>query len=168
MQLVSKEGRYALNRVLDSAGQRLLICTPFITSAEMTRVIETLQAKDHFSLMSVNLITDLRPDSVLGGSLQVQALLDLLEAGCEVKVTALARVHAKVYLADANVAWITSANLTTAALEYNLEYGVLIEEPSTAASILSDMNDYARLGAVASRLQIQNYAAVVEALREVV
>jgi hypothetical protein len=116
--------------------------------------------------MSVDLITDLRPDSVLAGSLHVQALIDLLDSGCKAKITALGRVHAKVYLADASVAWITFANLTTAALEHNLEYGILIEEPSTAADISRDMDDYAQLGSVATRLQIQNYATVVEALRE--
>lgn len=166
MQLVSREGRHALNRVLDAAGQQLLICSPFVTSAEMTRVIERLQTKADFSTMSVDLITDLRPDSVLAGSLHVQALIDLLDSGCEVKITALARVHAKVYLADASVAWVTSANLTTAALEHNLEYGIFIEEPSAAAHILHDMNDYAQLGSVATRPQLRNYAAVVEALRQ--
>lgn len=129
-------------------------------------MIERLQTKTNFSAMSVNLMTDLRPDSVLSGSLQVQALLDLLNSGCEVKVTALARVHAKVYLADASMAWITSANLTTAALNHNLEYGVLIDEPSTVVDVLHDMSDYARLGSVATRVQIQNYATVVEALRD--
>ncbi|MGI8911707.1 MAG: phospholipase D family protein [Rubrobacteraceae bacterium] len=166
MQLVSREGRHTLNKVLDAANQRLLICAPFITTTEMTRVIDRLQAKADFDEMSVDLITDLRPDSVLAGSLHVQALVDLLNSGCEVKITALARVHAKVYLADTSVAWVTSANLTTAALNHNLEYGVFIEEPSVAADVLRDMNDYARLGAIATRLQIQNYATVVDALRK--
>lgn len=154
-----------MNGVLDAANQRLLICAPFITSAEMTRVIERLKAKDNFRRMSVDLMTDLRPDAVLGGSLHIQALLDFLDAGFEARITALSRVHAKVYLADTNKAWITSANLTTAALEHNLEYGVFIEEPSVAEKVLRDMNDYSQLGSVATRRQIQNYATVVQALR---
>lgn len=166
MELVSREGRHSLNRVLDAASQHLLICTPFITSVEMTRVIEKLRAKANFDSMSVNVITDLRPDAILRGSLHVQALLDLLDAGCEVKITALARVHAKVYLADTKAAWITSANLTTAALEHNLEYGIFVDEPPVAANVLRDMNDYAQLGSVATRLQIKSYATVVEALRK--
>jgi hypothetical protein len=64
----------------------------------MSRVIEKLRANVDFNAMSVEVMTDLRPDSVLAGSLQVQALLDLLNAGCQVKITALARIHAKVYL----------------------------------------------------------------------
>lgn len=165
MQLISREGRHTLNKVLDAANQRLLICAPFITSMEMTRVIEKLKAKDGFSRMSVDLITDLRPNSILGGSLHIQALLDLLDAGCEAKVTTLPRVHAKVYLADASMAWITSANLTTSALEHNLEYGVFVEESSAAEKIMCDMNDYAQLGSVTTRAQVQSYATVVEALR---
>jgi phosphatidylserine/phosphatidylglycerophosphate/cardiolipin synthase-like enzyme len=100
MQLVSREGRQHLNRVVDSANQHLLICSPFITSVEMGRVIERLRPKADFNAMSVDVMTDLRPDSVLAGSLHVQALLDLLDAGCQVQITALAQVHAKVYLAD--------------------------------------------------------------------
>src|SRR5215210_8537571 len=166
MQLVSREGRQHLNKVIDSANQHLLICSPFITSVEMSRVIEKLRAKVNFSAMSVDVMTDLRPDSVLAGSLHVQALLDLLDAGCKVKITALARVHAKVYLADTKVAWVTSANLTTAALEHNLEYGVFIDDPSVAANILQDMREYAQLGTVATRLQIQDYLTAIEALRK--
>lgn len=143
MQLVSREGRQHSNRVIDSADQHLLICSPFITAVEMSRVIEKLRAKADFNAMSVDVMTDVRPESVLAGSLHVQGLLDLLDAGCQVKITALPRIHAKVYLADTSVAWITSANLTTAGLEHNLEYGVLINDPSVAANILRDMRPYA-------------------------
>lgn len=166
MQLISREGRDTLGKVLDAAEQRLLICSPFITSVEMTHVIEKLQKKSNFTSMSVDLITDLRPDSILGGSLHIQALLDLFNAGCKAKVTALARVHAKVYLADTNSAWVTSANLTTSGLEHNLEYGVFIDEPTEAMDVLRDMEDYAQLGSVTTQTQIQNYATVVETLRQ--
>jgi PLD-like domain len=166
MQLVSGDGQQHLNRVVDSTHQHLLICSPFITTVEMSRVIEKLRANVNFNAMSVEVMTDLRPDSVLAGSLHVQALLDLLDAGCQAKITALARIHAKVYLADTSVAWITSANLTTAGLEHNLEYGVLINDPSVAANILRDMREYAQLGTVATRLQVQNYLTATEALRK--
>jgi phospholipase D-like protein len=166
VQLVSREGRQHLNRVIDSANQHLLMCSPFITTVEMTRVIEKLQGKANFNAMAVDIVTDLRLDSVLTGSLHVQALLDLLDAGCQVKITALARVHAKVYLADTNVACITSANLTTAGLEHNLEYGVFVNDPSVAATILRDMREYAQLGTAAPRLQVENYLTATEALRK--
>lgn len=155
-----------MDRVLDAADQRLLICSPFITSVEMTRVIEKLREKSNFASMSVDLITDLRPDSILGGSLHIQALLDLFDAGCKAKVVALARVHAKVYLADTSSAWVTSANLTTSGLDHNLEYGVFVDEPAKAANILRDMEDYAQLGSITTQPQIQNYATVVETLRQ--
>lgn len=166
MQLISREGRDTLDRVLDAADQCLLICSPFITSVEMTRVIEKLREKSNFASMSVDLITDLRPDSILGGSLHIQALLDLFDAGCKAKVVALARVHAKVYLADTSSAWVTSANLTTSGLDHNLEYGVFVDEPAKAANILRDMEDYAQLGSITTQPQIQNYATVVETLRQ--
>jgi phosphatidylserine/phosphatidylglycerophosphate/cardiolipin synthase-like enzyme len=166
VQLVSREGRQHLNRIIDLADQHLLICSPFITTVEMSRVIEKLRAKADFNAMSVDVMTDMRPESVLAGSLHVQALLDLLDAGCQVKITTLARIHAKVYVADTNVAWITSANITTAGLEHNLEYGVLINDPSVAANILQEMREYGQLGTVATRFQVQNYVTAIEALRK--
>jgi phosphatidylserine/phosphatidylglycerophosphate/cardiolipin synthase-like enzyme len=99
-------------------------------------------------------------------SLHVQGLLDLLDAGCQVKIMARPRIQAKVYLAGTNVAWITSANLTIAGLEHNLEYRVLINDPSVAANILRNMREYAQPGTVATRLQVRNYVTVIEALRK--
>jgi phosphatidylserine/phosphatidylglycerophosphate/cardiolipin synthase-like enzyme len=46
-----------------------------------------------------------------------------------------AALHAKVVIADARVAFITSANLTGAALEHNLEVGVLVRGGSVPARL---------------------------------
>lgn len=165
IQCVSRNGREALERILQAAGQHLLICAPFIKSVEMSRIIQTLQKKTGFRDMSVRLITDLRPESILGGSLDIQAITDLFDAGCNVSVTALSRVHAKVYLADTRIVWITSANLTTSALDRNFEYGMLIEQPAIVTNVIDDLDAYARLGSPATRLQVQNYATTVEVLQ---
>lgn len=165
MELVARNGRETLNKVLNAASRQLLICSPFIKSVEMARLIETLHTKTNFDRLSVHLITDIRPDSILDGALDIQALLDLFDSGCNVAITALARVHAKVYLADTSTVWVTSANLTTSALDYNYEYGVLIEDPPIASQIRDDMSSYAKIGSVATRLQVQTYAQTVEALR---
>lgn len=60
MQLISRNGRYALDKVLDGASRQLIICTPYITSKEMTRVIQVLQRKPNFAQLVIRVITDLR------------------------------------------------------------------------------------------------------------
>ncbi len=50
------------------------------------------------------------------------------------------RVHAKVAVADASIAFLTSANLTGHALEKNMEAGILIEGGSVPANLRSHLH----------------------------
>ncbi len=50
------------------------------------------------------------------------------------------RVHAKVAVADASIAFLTSANLTGHALEKNIEAGILIEGGSVPANLRSHLH----------------------------
>jgi hypothetical protein len=166
MLLVTRDGRRTFESILDSATQHLLICAPYITAVEMNRALERLRRKPRFDEFAVHLITDLRPESVLAGSLDLQALLSLYGCGCSVKMTALTRLHAKVYVADYHAAWITSANLTTSALDRNFEYGVLFDEPAIVATVHADLLAYARVGADASRQQLLDYSTAMAALQQ--
>ena len=46
-------------------------------------------------------------------------------------------LHAKAVVADGEAVFVTSANLTDAALDRNIELGILIRDPSLAASVTS-------------------------------
>ncbi len=61
-------------------------------------------------------------DSVAGASIYVWDAASRMADGDAIS----AAVHAKCAVADRNLAFITSANLTTAALERNMELGMLI------------------------------------------
>lgn len=132
----------------------------------MTRAIRIIQGKPAYNDLYVRLITDIRPDSILAGSLDLAALLALFDSGCQVTIIALTHVHAKVYLADTSMVWITSANLTTSALDRNFEYGITVNSPSLAAQVAEDLDSYARVGSPASRNEIQHYAETIQGLRE--
>ena len=45
-------------------------------------------------------------------------------------------LHAKAVVADEEVVFVTSANLTEAALERNIELGLLVRDPALAASVV--------------------------------
>jgi hypothetical protein len=166
MQFISRNGRYALDTVLNAAQSSLLLCVPFITAVEMDKLIGILRRKPRGNQLAIRLITDIRPDSILAGALDVHAIIKLLDVGLAVSITALAGVHAKVYVADRSTAWVTSANLTTSALDRNFEYGVLFDEPEATATIYDDIIGYSRLGAQATHQQLVSYATAIESLRQ--
>ena len=49
----------------------------------------------------------------------------------------LAVFHAKAVIADDEAVFVTSANLTEAALDRNIEVGLLVRDRALAASVLS-------------------------------
>lgn len=59
-------------------------------------------------------------------------------------------VHAKVAVADGNVCFITSANLTGHAMEKNMELGILISGGETPATVERHLNSMVELGIVGS------------------
>ena len=110
-------------------------------------------------------MTDLKPDNVLTGSLDVEALLAFANSTPHSKITYLPGLHAKVYIADQHTAIITSANFTDGGLVKNLEYGVVLSDPPTVAQVRSDMNQYAMLGSVITRHTLESLANVANDLK---
>ena len=93
------------------------------------------------------MITDLRPESALSGSMDLEAIADLGENLQRFDLTHLPSVHAKVYVADRNMAVVTSGNLTSPGLIGNIEYGVAFTDQTLVSEIRKDFEDYARLTA---------------------
>lgn len=79
-------------------------------------------------------------------SLDLEALSVLSAASANSQVITLSRLHAKVFIADTDMAIVTSANLTSSGLGSNYEYGVGIRNRVLVGKIRSDLEDYARLG----------------------
>ena len=73
--------------------------------AQSSKLIERLNASGAASSIEVEIVTDLRPDSILAGILEVESLLAFARSTPKLKVTYLPNLHAKVYVTD-------SSNLT--------------------------------------------------------
>lgn len=76
----------------------------------------------------------------------------------------MARLHAKVFIADDHAAIITSANLTRGGLDQNYEYGVRICDRPVVRRIRQDLEAYARLGSPIDRTTIGELAAIARDL----
>jgi len=123
-----------------------MIVSPFIKRSEAEWVCGALESAGQLPYLRLQVLTDLRSDSVLNGSLDIEALETLAEATPNASVINLPRLHAKVYVADDAFAVVGSGNLTPAGLEGNYEYGVAFRETDIVTRIRSDLEDYARIG----------------------
>jgi phosphatidylserine/phosphatidylglycerophosphate/cardiolipin synthase-like enzyme len=111
-------------------------------------------------------LTNLRPESVLNGSTDVEALAMLSKGLPRFELVHLPSLHAKVYVADNTVAVVTSANLTQPGIAANLEYGVEFTDRLAVQEIRRDFQDYASLGAPVSPRDIDAILRETEELRE--
>lgn len=91
-------------------------------------------------------MTNLYPDSLIDGSLDIGALVWLCEQVPGTTVRHLRYLHAKAYLADEHTAIVTSANLTNGGLCRNRELGVAITDPEGVRDIADDLREYGNLG----------------------
>ena len=126
----SKDSFFSL---IKEANKEMLFCAPFI---KKEIVDEILSNRNPGVVLEV--ITSANLANFVNGSLDVEAIRTLLEAG--IKVLNFQNLHAKIYLFDNKKALVTSANLTNNALYNNYEYGLLLheDEKETVDAIYSD------------------------------
>jgi phosphatidylserine/phosphatidylglycerophosphate/cardiolipin synthase-like enzyme len=159
VQLYTSPWRSAFADLLRSVRRDLLIAVPFIKTSEAVWVCEILLERRPLDPIRIQVLTDVRSDSVASGSLEIDALRTLAEGLPSTRVVNLPRLHAKVYVADENLAVVGSANLTSAGLDSNYEYGIGITEPSIVARIRGDLEAYARVGNVLDTRVLADLAA---------
>lgn len=155
----------AFASLVSSAEHSLLLASPFISRLAVNRVISEIDKQNRRESLRVALITDLRPESTLAGSMDLQAVYEL---GCRVPncaITHLPSLHAKVFIADSRMAIVTSGNLTEAGLRGNIEYGVALTEERLVGRIRSDFERYAALGAAVALADVATLSAEMKDLR---
>jgi phosphatidylserine/phosphatidylglycerophosphate/cardiolipin synthase-like enzyme len=129
------------------AQRDLLLVSPFIKVESTDQVLSSLQQRRVDQQVRVVVLTNLRPESVLTGSTDVEALSIMSSSLPRFELVHLPSLHAKVYVADNRVAVVTSANLTQPGIVGNLEYGVAFTDELTVREIRRDFERYAGLGA---------------------
>lgn len=133
--------------LISEAQSHLLLVSPFVKAQSAQRIISELRRRDVHNRIRVVGLTNLRPDSVLNGATDLEALVALGNSLPGFELTHIPGLHAKVYAADRKSAVVTSANLTESGIRDNLEYGVALAEPGLVEQICRDFENYARLGA---------------------
>jgi PLD-like domain len=155
--LVRSPWTETLERLVSLVDKNLLIVSPFVKRSALERVLKRLNERRRAASVEIGLVTDLRPESILAGSMDLDAISDIGRKIPGFELTHLPSVHAKVYVADCKMAIVTSGNFTEPGLRGNVEYGVALAEGSLVREVRSDFESYASLGA---RVSIEDVAAM--------
>lgn len=136
-----------LDKLLSEVQEDLLLVSPFIKLSRITELISTLHRRGVDRGLKVAVLTNIHPESVLNGALDLEALQALADRIPRFALTHLPGLHAKVYVADLRMVVITSANLTDPGISRNVEYGVACRDTAVISEVRRDFERYATLGA---------------------
>lgn len=149
-----------LKPILREAESRLFIATPFIKDYGVEIILKnTKQVK------KLKILTNLDLTNISSEAFDIEALLRLWNR-FDVSIASLRKLHAKVYIADNRVAFLTSANLTRGGLLENYEYGVILRDTPIVTVILEDMNKYFNLGNIFDRETIGDIKDDVKEIKD--
>lgn len=154
-----------LAELLGDSEEFLLLASPFITRRVTTWVGDCLSKNASSKRLQIVCLTNLRVESILAGSLELEGITELGRAFPGFSTVHLPSLHAKVFVADSKCAIVTSGNLTDGGLRRNCEYGVSIRTPRLVREVRQDFEEYARLGAPLSMEEIIGFSNDLVGLR---
>lgn len=134
-------------RLFSIVQQDLLLVSPFVKKKSTDQFLAVLKDRGVEKSVRVTVLTNLSPECALSGSTDLEAFLQLSKDLPRFELTHLPSLHAKVYIADQQMAIVTSGNLTPSGIGGNLEYGVSFASQSVVAEIRDDFENYLLLGA---------------------
>ena len=140
IHLLSSPWHTHFDDLVRAAREELLLASPYVRRYATDRLLELLAPRA--TAPAIRLLTDLSVSSLLDGATEPAAITGLVDALPHTRVTLLPSLHAKVYIADASAAIVTSGNLTRAGLEHNQEYGVLLQDPSLVRQVRDDLEAF--------------------------
>ena len=144
MQTIISPWATTYDEFVASIQESAIISAPYITRYPLERLANRLRSRRR--TVRLDVLTNLRADSLINGSLDISALAWLSDEVPGTTVRHLRYLHAKTYVADEHTAVITSANLTNGGLFRNRELGVAITDPDKVKGISDDLREYGNLG----------------------
>ena len=163
MQTISSPWAETFEAFARSIRNRAIVVAPFITKQPLKRFASLLDAN---SLPQIDLLTNLKEESLLQGSVDSNAIAQFCREVPNTTVQHLPGLHAKAYVADEHTAIITSGNFTNGSLYRNYEYGIRVDDADIVRKIANDLREYGNLGAEVSLEELDHLAEVTETLRK--
>jgi len=141
--------------VISSTNSHLLICSPFISGYGLSLVRRSLP----HSVQRLEVWTRMVLRDWVTGASEPDALLDFLDSlpnAVQSHLYTSRHLHSKFLLADDNLGWAGSSNLTRGGFATNIEIGKIIQPPEIA-EILRYANNARELLSPTSRADLQNF-----------
>lgn len=148
IEFYGRAWREQLSCFLNEVKSEIMIVCPYIREAEANFVTNELSQK-----AQVLTLTSLQVDSIVTGALEINGIRALANFSPNSRAINLPKLHAKVLVADAARAIVTSANLTSSGIDNNYEYGISVRGTRPVAKILSDLDMYGSIGAPISNFE---------------
>jgi hypothetical protein len=140
------------------------LVAPFITNEPLNHLASILNRRDS---PTIELLTNLAVDHLLQETTDAKAIASFCREQTNTMVRHLPGLHAKAYVADHDLAIITSGNLTYASLNRNYEYGIQITDRNLVRRISQDLRHYGSLGSQVSLAELDQLGEIAAALRTV-
>lgn len=166
VELIPSPCKGALESLINNTRAELHIVSPYITKSGIDLITKRVKTSSRRFTIALQLLTDLNPLSVCQGSCDPQAILHLTRSFPLTKIFHLPRVHAKIMVADREVAIIGSSNLTEDGIQNNYEYNIRVSSPKIASKIAEDVEEYSSLGAPITASLLESYSEAAISLRE--
>ena len=145
-----------LMALVGAARRDLLITSPYV-GEEAARCVAESVAPGLRDRGSLTFVTNLAPLNVWEGATDPNAIRTLTQTVVRSTVYHLPRLHAKVYVADQDLAIVTSGNFTASGLVRNIECGIEVRDREMASTIRRQMLGIARLGATVTGDALSTY-----------
>lgn len=143
-----------------------MLVSPFVKRSKAEEILAALSHRGVQNKVRLVMLTDLRPECALGGSLDMEALVALGHGIPNFALTHLPSLHAKVYIADRKAAIVKSGNLTDSGVSGNIEYGVAFSDKGVVTQIREDFEQYSLLGAKVSSAEVEALLYEVRELKQ--
>ncbi len=111
ISLLKSPWRNTFRTLVSITESNLMLVSPFIKLGATAEVISGLTRRGVQETVKVHVLTNLRPESALTGSMDLEALVQMSKRLPRLELTHLPSLHAKVYLADNRMAVITLGDL---------------------------------------------------------
>jgi hypothetical protein len=148
--------------------EHAVISSPFISSGPIRRLVATTVERGLQDRLRLDVLTDVSLANLIQGSTDISSLVFLCDRLPGTVIRYLPRIHAKVYVADASYAMVTSAYFTDGGAERDFEYGVVVERPDLVRQIATDVEAYAALGGAVTPQRLRALEEHVRQLRDLV
>ena len=157
-ELVSFPVEAKFLQVIQEARDDLFVAAPYIKDYGAKVLLDNARTSN------LRILTNLNLANLTGSSFDIDCLFKLWDK-FNLSVSSLGKLHAKVYIADSRVAFMTSANLTRGGLKENYEYGIILHDEAVVSAMRTNMDEYFGLGNIFTREGVENIRGDIEEVK---